>query len=323
MANFDAAAGVTEDAFNDLVGQYYRNHPTDNDPFKIDVTKKIPPLGSVELKLAIMEAPTVKFGPPSEKDWNAAFNSEGKTNKENGNPLPSEHMVQLQIPKLTASYTVTGGKREDPMGGTTSNVSAYATVSSSGNDLSITVVAVKLDESNFTKWDKGIFNNFLLPRIFDATRSVLSVIHIPRLNWRGITLAPPKLFFADKLLVAACIEKGNPNPLDISGVTWPTKPMFALASQRLMNAALATEASINKTHSGSGSFSDASMTFGEKAADYHYQLDMKSVGVTVKADNPLEVNLSVKVTGTAGGKLLPGGMALAAAHCALAIVSRA
>ena len=314
MANFDVAVGITQPAFNGLLDQYY-SKDSGAMPFKGNITKTIPLVGSVLLTWQVGVAPTVTFGAPTLAVWNAALDSSGKTNLAAGNPLPTGMMLQLCIPTLQADYTIAPAA---PVGGTTQNVYGYATVSVSGSAITITLVAIALNESNFSLWDLLIFNGFFVPQIFTAVQTMLSVINLPTLTYDGITLNPPAFSFASNntLLIAASCSTTNTTPLDISGVTWPSDTLFVLASSALINSGLTafTQTLVNKPYTGSGVFH----ALGSDLADYDYSVTITSLTATWSAATPGQVTATVVASPSFGGSLTSAGMALAVtAGCAL------
>lgn len=317
MANLDLAAGITVGEANRLLTGYYNTVPAEDSPFHGTETKTIKDIGPVVLKWNMTQVPVIGFGPPTQAVWDAALDTEGITNKAAGKPIPTADMVRVTIPVLEASVTIDGG---NPIGGTTKNVVVYATVTFAGNDITITLVAVTINESDFKKWDKVIFNTVLLPRIFAAAQSMLGVIHIPQLSWEGVTLNTPAFTLTDTQLIAASTLSTNKNPLDTSGVTWPSNPVFFVASTALMNAALAvgvkdlvSKANANKTKyklQGSGEW--------KGLADWDYDTTIGKASATVSKIAPLTIDALVSLVNvTAGGKLTAAGMALAAVGCAL------
>jgi hypothetical protein len=312
MSNFDLAAGITQDAVTDLISQYFKNPPASPNPFDGDVQKNIPIVGQVTLTWKILSAPTITFGPPGVTVWNAALDSQGQTNETAGNPLPTADVLQLTIPTMQAHYSVNGASK---VGGQTSNLVIYATITFSGNDFTVTPVAVTLDESDFSKWNKGVFNGFFLPQLFAAAKSILSTVRIPTLTWSGVTLQTPSFFFFGKLLFGAAILDTNTSPLDVSEVTWPPPPrngIFALASPNLVNAALVAMAkdAVGTTIPYSSELSDL--------ASYTVQATLDSASATWSAALPTQVNASITFSANVGGNLTAAGMALAVtAGCAL------
>lgn len=305
MATFDAAAGVTEATFNDLVTQLYTNPPADN-PFKGTKSQDIPGIGTATLSWEVQQAPVITLGPPTQAVWDAALDDKGHTNKADGKPIPDAVMVQLCIPKMHVQYVVGSAP---PVGGDTTNVMAYATIAFTDDGLLITLVAISVDESQFSDWDKAIFNLLLVPNIFKAAASILTVVHIPALTWEGVTLETPTLFQCGTLLVAASVETGGSTPVDVSGAQWPDKPLFVLVAQKLINDGLKglTKAQEGKTHSDSGDF--------KGLADWDYSLRVNSLAATVDTSDPTKVDATASVSLTAGGKLTAAGMALAAVGC--------
>lgn len=303
VANFDLAIGITSSAFNDLLHQYYTNPPKAN-PFKGDVTKNISSIGNIELTWSVLTSPSLIFSNPSEADWGVALNSSGQTNTAAGNALPKEGL-QLLIPKMDAYYSLTS---QPKVGGETDNLYVYASVDFSGSDITITPLAIKLDESNFSTWDKGIFNNFFLPQIFNVAQSIVKVIQLPSLSWQGVTLGTPIFNLSEKLLVAAMLQASNPNGIDISGVSWPDNSLFALASSSLVNNLVQNFATTKVGTIKQGS--DTYHALGSDLADYNYLVTLSSVQASWAAASPTTVSTQLTLSANVGGDLTAAGMAL-------------
>lgn len=308
MANFDSAAGITQDETTKLLGDYFSQAPADNSPFKGEKTENIEGLGSVTVNWNIEAAPSISFAPPTQASWDSALNASGQTNQAAHTPLPSLPTIQVMIPTLTAFYTV--GTAE-PVGGTSHNLVAYATLTFGPGAITHALVALTIDEANFSTWDKVIFNRMLLPKIFESANQILSVIHVPALDWEGVALNPVQFQLQGNQLIAAATLTGNQAALDVSGVTWPTDKVFVLASQTLLNAALSVFAKQgqDKPFGDSGDF--------QGLADWQYSGKVTSLTATVKTFGPLTINAQLSVSLNAGATLTAAGMALAAAGCVL------
>ncbi|MFN3945405.1 MAG: hypothetical protein ACK4K7_10790 [Allosphingosinicella sp.] len=310
MANFDAAGGIGLDPLNSLLSQYYSSAEQaapGNNPFDGTTTKNVPPLGDVTVTWKLKNAPVLAFGAPSQADWDASLDSAGNTNGADKKPLPTGPMAALTIPDMTASYTAPG---IDPVGGETWNVVAYATLAFPAGEIDVTLVGLKIDESDFAPWDKAIFNTMLVPALFKAVTEMLGVIHVPALSWHGVSLNPLQIALSGNQLVAAATLTTNAAPLDTSGVAWPTDPVFVLASKPLIDSALAAgvQPYVGQTFSDSGNF--------KGLADWNYHGSLDSISATVGTLSPLTVNASITASLNVGGSLTPAGMALAAVGCA-------
>jgi hypothetical protein len=311
MMNLDAAAGMDLPSLNDLLRQYYTSAESTapgNNPFDNTQSKTLPNIGKVLLKWKLNVAPVLAFGPPSQAVWDAALDSAGHTNAQDKKPLPSGPMVQLTMPDLSASYTLDA---QPSMGGESKNVIAYATLAFPPGEIDIQLVALTINESSFSTWDKVIFNTFLVPEIFKAAQQMMSVIHLPTLSWKGVTLNPVQISLQGSRLLAAATLTTNKAPLDTSGAVWPTDPIFVIASQSLINAALAAGIAPyqNYPFKDSGNF--------KSLADWDYSGQVTSLTATVKTVQPLTIDAELSVSLSAGAKLTAAGMALAAVGCAL------
>lgn len=308
MPNLDAAAGVTRSELNTLLEQYFNQAPAGNNPFKGSTQKDVQPIGAVTLNWSVGFAPTLGFGVPSQVAWDAALDSNGKTNGTAKNPLPTLPMVALTLPTLTASYVVGS---QPPVGGTASNVIGYATLAFGSGTVTVTMVALSIDESGFTAWDQVIFNDFFVPKIFEAVGQMLGVVHVPTISWKGVTLNPVQIQLNGTQLIAAATLASNTVPLDTTGVVWPTDPAFLIASNGLLNAAIAAGVKPFIGHP----FSDAGDFKG--LANWSYSGSVSGLTATVKTVKPLVVDAELTTSLSAQATLTAAGMALAAVGCAL------
>lgn len=322
MPNFDVAVGITQTQLTALLGKYYdgayySGPPSgDSNPFKGTKSVQVKGLGQVTVDWDVTAAPTLALGAPDETTWGQARNSTGQTNADSKTPLPSGLMAQVEIPSLTAHYTEGG---HAPVGGTATNTVLYGTLDCSNNQITITPVAVTIDETGFTVWDQAIFNNALLPQIFIVAAQMLSVITVPPLTIEGVGLGPLSITFADQLLVASSVMTRNTGSIDVSGVTWPQDPLFVLVSQDLINEALAQVSSQIKGKT-EGEDNVPFTALKQHLADYSWSGSVDSATLTVDGVSPLTLDASVNVSGSASASLTAEGMALAAAGCALGSV---
>lgn len=312
MANFDAAAGIDTASLNGLLSQFYQvaeQTAPGNNPFDGNTVRDIAPLGNTKVTWKLGSAPSLVFGAPTSDAWNAALDENGNTNLADGIPLPTEQMVQITIATMSASYATSG---QPPIGGQTSNVVAYATLTFPAGEVDVAMVGLVIDEKDFKAWDQVIFNSILVPAIFGAVVQMLGIIHVPSLHWEGVALAPLQFsVINNQRLIAASTLAGSSKPVDIGGVTWPSDPVFVLASSPLINAALAAgvQSEVGKTFSDSGDY--------KSLADWDYQGSLDSITASVDTLAPLTVNAALTASLNVGGKLTAAGMAIAAVGCAL------
>lgn len=311
MANIDVACGIKLASLNALISQYYTSASSVSPlPYPIagQVVKSIDNVGQVTLDWQIDGAPSLVFGPPSQDVWDASLDANGSTNGQDGNPVPSGPVVQLLMPALSASFVIGSNP---PVGGQTQNLATYATLAFPAGEIDIDLLGLTIDESDFSAWDKAIFNEVLVPQIFKIAGEMIGVVHLPQISWEGVTLNPIHLSIAGDQLFAAATLTTNSAPLDITGVTFPTDPVFVVASSNLFDTALAAGL---KPYQGKA-FADSGDFKG--LADWDYSGTLNSVTATLSAASPLTIDASVTLSLNAGGKLTPAGMALAAVGCAL------
>ncbi len=312
MANFDAAAGISVASVNGALAGFYSSASAKTPfayPFQGSETKTIANIGVVTFTWTFNAAPTVAFGPPSLDIWNASLAANGNTNGVDGNPLPNGAVVQLMIPDLSVGYSIDSGAQ---VTGDAKNLGAYAALAFPSGEVDETLVGLTIDESAFSAWDKAIFNGLLVPKIYELAAAALGVINIPQLAWNGVQLTPPSIWMAGDQLLAAAVLTTNPQPIDVTGATWPTDPLFVLASQSLLNAALAAGVAPyqHNTFGDSGDYNSL--------ADWSYTGMLQSLTATVGTISPLIVSAQVTLSLETDVSLTAAGMALATVGCAIA-----
>jgi hypothetical protein len=225
----------------------------------------------------IQQAPAFLLQPPPADLWAKSVDVNGK------NPTPASRPVtnafQLVFPQFLGSYTLGPAKQSG-----TTKVIVFATVSldatPSGSKVVFKAESVWLDESHMTGWDRFILNGVILKQVLTQIGQMLAGFDIPALeiSKEGVTVefgTPVVSIVNSQLIAAAGLKAGA--PVDIRGVTWPSKALFLLVSaDTIRNVANQAAAKLaGQTKSGRGDYS--------KVITYDYTAKLNSVSITPNA----------------------------------------
>lgn len=264
-------------------------------------------LGNAVVTWDVQASPTFVLAPPTATQWAAALKPEQPVP-----PLPTTNAFDLQLGALNATLSLAGGA---PIGGTTS-VDVFATVTQIGDKIALTPVAISLDESKMTGWDKIILNGVLLPALFKAVTALLAGITLPAIPaFAGVTLGTPTIVVQQALVLGvACLSTGG--DVNIDGVTWPQQPLFLQVSPAVVNRAASYFASTLTGAHTSGSFGG---DYGVFSADASYSASVTGVTATVSATDLTVINASITASVQASGHASSPGCSLTLAAKILGI----
>jgi hypothetical protein len=223
MGQFDAAIGLDKTSLDTGLSQLYADPTARDKLFKGEI--KGQSAGSdYTADWDVQAAPQFVLAPPPTDKWQAAINSDG------GHPTgdPPADSFQIIFPKFYAKYTLQGVA---PVDGTT-EVQVYAEAAISDDKLTLTPLAIWIDESHMSGWDKFILN-FILANVLTKATTMLAGLTIPPLSFADIDLSPPVMTITNgQLILASSLTPATP---DISGFTWPQKDLFILLSQDFLS----------------------------------------------------------------------------------------
>jgi hypothetical protein len=309
MSNYDIAVGMDDTVFNNAMAQLYKE-PGNSKYFNATEDVPVQDVGNVTISWDVKKTPVFVLSPPSPTDWDNALDSNGVSNKKAGKTMPKGNLFQLCFPEFKASYTTKG--HPAPTGGTARNVYVYATLSvNCTDDVSCRIEAVNIDESDFTLWDKGIFNLGLLPQICSAANIMLQDLAVLPLSGEGYCIRQPLVQIQDSYLVVAAVLTSASSPtVDLSGVVWPQKSVFILLSPTIVDIKMAPFATglAGKTKSDSGEY--------KKLATWKYTATIKEASALAERSDPTKIDLSVSFDVSVAGSLTALGVALAVVGCA-------
>lgn len=308
MSNFDLAIGLSASEINRYLSEYY-NVASDGDSL-FKGSEEIEEMGlTLVFEWHVTQAPEFVFGTPVDSAWAIALGKDGQTNEEANRPVPSDPMLQLTIPVIDVKW---GIKDTELQSGTTHNVIAYATLDFSNSAIKITLVALRIDQSEFQDIDKQIFNLLVLPVIFDTAEQALAVIKLPEIDLRGLEFNPLQVILKEKYLLGAATLKSNQSPLDITSLTIAQDPAFILLSRDVFNSALTAAFASN------GEFIKEETGVFNSLADWSYtvkalpSLALDTVSpLVIKGTADMSVDAELTLTDEALFMLTPQGCAFA------------
>lgn len=281
MSNFDFAAGLTNGPLNDGSAKLFANADIKAKYFQGTYTKQDPTLGTVTLIYNVLAAPTFVLAPPSDVQWQNSVKASGVTTK------PTVNIFQVHFSNISGSAQIGSST---PVAGQGA-LDVFSVVSVTDGKLTLTPIAVLIDESSFTAWDKFIVNQLLIPKALEIASGLLKGYQLPTLpTIAGITFSPLAVYIDSSILLLGATISTNPNAIDLSGYTWPTDSYFALLGQNLLNTAIQQESKqyVGKTQTGDSSYGNIAF---KASADYSVTLN--SISATIKTDDPTSINLSV------------------------------
>ncbi len=311
MTNYDIAIGLDHAVLEKAVAHLYADNVLRQSIFQGTETKELAPLGSITLTYDILAAPTFVLTAPTTTQWDAAIKSTGVTER------PTQNAFQLKFGDIKGTVQVGSAAPMSAQGWLT----VFAVVEIVETQASLTPLAIEVDESKFTVWDKLIINQMLVPTALnEISTNILKSIQLPPLpELLGVVFNPPIAAIEKERLLLATTMNSNTAAPDLSGESWPgDKPFFLLASTGLINAALGTATGTLKGMKKSGQEEKGDNILGK--AEASYTVAIKDISVTVDSSDPtigiaridVDVNVSASVSGILPAVACPIGAALGA-----------
>lgn len=302
MTSFDLVAGTTTAGLDQLASNLYAVPAARTGLFKGSLSQHVSPFGDVVLTYDVLAAPTFVLAPPTDAQWQAAQKLNPKQ------PRPTSDVAQVVFASVSGSVTI----GTSPPIAATGGFTVIATLAVADGTAALTPVAVSLDESSFSTWDKIIVNAILIPQALKMAGKLLSFAIPPIPTFLGLSFQP----------VAAAIESGcvlaglsltASAPTDLAGLTPPTgMDVFAMATLTPVNQALANEVN-GQTYTEKGQSGPS----GWYAAG---QIKAASVKLVVSA---VDSTLHVAVDGSFSGYGELGGVGVGITKAALCPVGAA
>ncbi|MER6988365.1 hypothetical protein ABT337_01180 [Saccharopolyspora hirsuta] len=137
----------------------------------------------------------------------------------------------MTLPEFFGQFTKGSG---NPVGGTT-KVVAYGKAEVASGALSITTLALWLDQAHWNKWDRAIVNQIILPKVLNMVDLVLDGLKLPVLEPVPdvkLDLELGEVVIADKRLLVTAKQKSGRGDSQVD-LTIPQQDVFALLGKNL------------------------------------------------------------------------------------------
>ncbi|MDJ0676699.1 MAG: hypothetical protein QNJ36_15195 [Calothrix sp. MO_167.B42] len=296
MSNFDIAIGLSANSVDSVLTTLFADPTAKAKFFRGFYTDDIARKGTVSSSYEVNAAPTVTLAAPNQANWDAAI----KEKKDQ--PLPTENCFQIHFSSISGSISIDNGSPINAEG----SLDVYLTAAMSQGVLSLDPLAVHLDTSSFSEFDKWLISNVLAPAVLKMASKILDSIKLPALpRYEGITFREPELAIINGQLITATTLENNGASLSLAGFSPPNKNYYTLLSPALINAVLKThipkvEATLERHKSNEKKVGD-DVVWAKGA----YELNLKDFNAIADNSDSTKINISVKadisVSGSAGG----------------------
>ena len=274
MTNYDVAAGVSQKGLNDMVTQLYAVPAAKKGLFAGSKTTPIKDLGDVTLSYQVNAAPSILLQAPKDEDWAHAEKAKPDT------PLPTANAVQVTFSDISGTVTMAGSDLNAQ-----GKLVVIGVVTANAGKVSFQILAVDIDDSHFSNWDKVIITMLLIPQAIEMANKLLSGLPIPKVpEFAGLTFQDLILDVASGGIVFGTTLTGGAKT-ELAGFTFPSdEGLFALTKLNVLDTLAANniKPSYQTEDSSGGSAFKASGRV--KASDIHLAAAIK--------DNKFELNVS-------------------------------
>ena len=231
MTKYDVAAGVSLAGLNAMADELFKLPAAKKGLFTGTKTERIKDLGEVTVTYQVNAVPTFSFEVPTAEQWATAEKITPTTLENSGTPRPTENVVQVTFPDVSGKVTISGA--DQPANG---KLVVIGVVKTKDNAASIEILAVDIDESNFTAWDKVIINQMLIPQVLEMANGMLKGIPIPKIpEFAGLAFQALALDVEPGGIVLGSTLTGG-GTTDLSGFVFPSgEDVFALTKLSTLN----------------------------------------------------------------------------------------
>jgi hypothetical protein len=289
MSNYDVAISIDQATLNRVIATAFGRQSLRSKLFSGRQTITFQGV-QVTVGWEVQQVPTLSLTPPSTQQWQNAIKQDG------GAAQPMQNAFVVNIPQLKVTMENTSGKIEEA----TTSVEAICTISINAlnNKLSLDPVALVVDLSQASAFDKVIYRTFLIPQVLHMADSLLSDEQFPDIDFKGIRFGPAVLIVGTGRIVAIANLQGKPAPSAPPADSFPDGPLYILLSREAMQQVVSrgTQDLRGKRVSASGS---RDFTVGK--ANYNVSLQFDSVSASLTNDlTVVNASLGVSVSASAG-----------------------
>ncbi|WP_424101141.1 hypothetical protein [Moorena producens] len=297
MSNFDIAIGLSANSVNSILAALFADSTAKAKFFRGIYSEDIAGKGTVYSSYEVNAAPTVTLAAPDQASWDAAI----KQTKDQ--PLPTENCFQIHFSSISGTISIDNGSPVNGEG----QLDVYMTAAMSNGVLSLDPLAVYMDTSSLSQFDKWLIPNVLAPAALEMASKIMDTIKLPSIpSYEDISFIDPGLSIMNEQLIIATVLTNNSASLSLTGFSPPTKNYYTLLSPTLINAVIQSQKA--KIEAGFENYKSGEEKVGDDVAAWAkgtYELNLKDFSAVADASNPTQVNISVKadisVSGSAGG----------------------
>lgn len=288
MSQFDVAAGITQQAINNLIHTLFDNQAVRSRILQVETTQTLEDLGEFKLNATVNEAPVIDLALPTADEWKKSVKAAGAVK-------PSVNGLKLSFPSATGSM-----EYEDIKTTATGPVILLGEVVTANKETKFKVIAVLLDEKDFSELDAELVNQQLIPVFLDMANDLLASVTIPAIpTIEKVVFQPLVVKIVNSMLVLAVSIEGSPatNVDDYHAPAESTTGIFTELSNIVPNALLN---SLVK-----GQTFDAKATTGDKEWSAECAASVKVADLSVDfSDKKITAKLTpedLKARGGVGG----------------------
>lgn len=225
MSNYDVALVVDAGTLNTGMTQLYANATAQDKLFKGNETVGTGGVVSVDWKIGA--APTFVLTPPDAKVWNDPNVFSPTTAPKPA--APTDQMFQLTLTAVTTTINLEQG---DPVP-LSFALTVFAQLNVTSEHVvmsSVAVLPINVEPA------QELYLQIVCSIVYNKVSALLAGYKIPaNINVEGQAFTPPVVAVIAGYLVVASNLTANGTP-DISGVTWPQKPLGVLLGRKLLAA---------------------------------------------------------------------------------------
>lgn len=292
MSNCDLVIGLSAAKLDQVVRQIYSNPHLRESVFAGSKSATYAKVNAT-ISWEAQSPPTVELRAPTPGEWKGAI-------KENGNPAPPcDGAFIVNLSKLSLKVDASPEKLD-----TTVPLSVICAAQSSGERLSLTAIAVRVNLSNATPLDKFLIERVLVPGILGMVNKSLGGLKIAAPTFGGVTFTAGTVVVAsDHLLLGFNLaQRGAPA---LEGVQVPGDPFFVLMSPALLKVAVDYE--VQKNLQGQPFNKHGSAGGGGFSGNYDASGSIREISVT-PTGSPITFHAQTSLSLTASAGIdLPGG----------------
>lgn len=282
--SYDLLVGMNAGKLNQAISQIYTNNNIRQNLFKGSQSGNYSGT-AYSLNWDVQSAPQVELRPPTADEWSNSIKGDGTV------AAPSDNAFIVNLPQLAIDL------QANPPLKTTVPVKAICVAKAQGSSLSITSLAVIINISGASDFDKYLIRYILVPAVLNVVNKTLRGLNIPAPSFGGISLTPPAVNVQNGYLLMSfnLVQSGAPS----FGGNIPNDPFFILMSPQLCQ--FAANYGVKNLVQGKNFSSGGSKGGGGFSASYSVVAVVNNASVSTTPDpTTLNAGISLSMSASAG-----------------------